>query len=115
MSDTGLKVDNPALRARATYPLASARALALRTVPGATIRSSELEEEHGKLIYSFDMKLPNKPGIEEVNVDATNGALIGHEHEDARAEHAEEQGEHAHRPARTHHTARPAPPAPAHP
>lgn len=86
--DTGLKVERGADRAQATFSLDSARALALRTVPGGAIRSSELERERGKLIYSFDVKVPGKRGIEEVNVDAKTGALVGREHEGEEDERA---------------------------
>ena len=119
--DTGLRVERGADRAKATFSLDSARALALRTVPGGAIQSSELEQERGKLIYSFDLKVPGKEGIEEVNVDATNGRLIGREHEGDEDEAAEARPARAARPARparTVHPARPAPttaPAPAHP
>lgn len=110
--DTALKVERGADRGMATFSLDSARALALRTVPGGAIRSSELEQERGKLIYSFDVKVPGKRGIEEVNVDAKTGALVGREHEGEADERAESRSEHAPRRA-----ARPTAPAPtpAHP
>ena len=43
---------------------------ALARVPGGTVHKGVLEEEDGKLIYSFEIKVPGKSGIEEVNVDA---------------------------------------------
>lgn len=112
--DTTLRVERGADRAQATFALDSARALALRTVPGGAIQSSELEQEHGKLIYSFDVKVPGKRGIEEVNIDAKTGALVGREHENDEDEHAESREEHAPRPAMAHPAAKPAT-APAHP
>ena len=112
--DTALKVERGADRALATFALDSARALALRTVPGGAIQSSELEQERGKLIYSFDVKVPGKRGIEEVNIDAKTGALVGREHEGDEDERAESRSEHA--PRRTPKPAAPAPAAaPAHP
>jgi uncharacterized membrane protein YkoI len=66
-----------------------ARAVVIRTVPGAKIESSENERERGTLIYSFDMRVAGKRGIEEVNVDAMTGALVAHEHESPEAERAE--------------------------
>jgi uncharacterized membrane protein YkoI len=77
------------LKAAAKISDDSARAVAMATVPNATIRSAELEREHGKLIYSFDMKVAGKSGIEEVNVDAVTGKLIAHEHETPKAEKKE--------------------------
>ena len=78
-----------ALAAEAKITMEAAKATALTKVPGGKIRSSELEREHGKLIYSFDIKVAGKPGIEEVNVDAIDGHVISVEHEGARAEKAE--------------------------
>jgi len=77
------------LKAAAKISDDSARAVAMATVPGGVIQSAELEREHGKLIYSFDMKVAGKSGIEEVNVDAINGKLVAHEHETPKAERKE--------------------------
>jgi uncharacterized membrane protein YkoI len=73
--------------ARMTMP--QARALASKTVPGATIQAGEIERENGKLIYSFDMKTKGKTGIDEVNIDAMTGTVIGNQHETPKAERAE--------------------------
>lgn len=67
----------------------AATATALGQVPGARVKSSEIERENGKLIYSFDLKVKGKSGIEEINVDALTGAVVAHEHENARAEKKE--------------------------
>jgi uncharacterized membrane protein YkoI len=70
------------LQKQATVTLASATATALKTVPGATVKSHELEREKGKLIYSFEMKTAGKSGIDEVNIDALTGVTVGKvEHE----------------------------------
>jgi uncharacterized membrane protein YkoI len=66
-----------------------ARALASKTVPGATIQAGEIERENGKLIYSFDMKTKGKTGIDEVNIDAMTGTVIGNQHETPKDERAE--------------------------
>jgi ribosomal protein L34E len=52
----------------------TALAIALKKVPGGEIKSAELEREHGKLIYSFDIKTAR--GITEVNVSAISGKVI---------------------------------------
>lgn len=84
---TGIKTDIPAALAReAKISLDSARAIATKRVPNGTIRSQELEREHGRLIYSFDMKVADKAGITEVNVNARTGAVVGVSHEGAKAE-----------------------------
>jgi uncharacterized membrane protein YkoI len=46
-----------------------------------TVKARELEVEHGFLIYSFDIKVAGKKGIEEVNVDAGDGKVLAREHE----------------------------------
>jgi uncharacterized membrane protein YkoI len=80
---------NAKLRAEAKIDEATARTTALKEVPNGVVQSSELEREKGKLIYSFDIKAPNKSGIEEVNVDAVSGAVLAHEHETAAKEKRE--------------------------
>ena len=62
---------------------AAATATALAKVPGGTVQSAEIEKEDGKLVYSFDIKVAGKSGIEEVLVDAMTGAVVGVEHDDA--------------------------------
>jgi uncharacterized membrane protein YkoI len=59
----------------------SACTAALSRVGGGEVVSLELEREHGKLIYSVDVKLAGKPGVEEVEVNAIDGSVIGVEHE----------------------------------
>lgn len=64
-----------------------ARATALKAAPGK-IKSEELENEKGKLIYSFD--IATRSGITEVNVDAITGKVIETKHETP-AEEAKEK------------------------
>ena len=73
-----------------------ARAAALKAVPGATIKSGELEKEHGKWIYSFDLKSGKE--IREVWVDPNTGAVLQNEVESAREEKAEAAAEKPHFP-----------------
>lgn len=87
--------DVPAdLAKQAKISLEKARATALAKVPHGEVRSEELEKEHGKLIYSFDIAVPGKPGIQEVNVSAITGKVIGVHHESAKDEKKEEAKEH---------------------
>ena len=67
----------------------AARAIALAKVPGARVKSYELERESGHLIYSFDLVTPGKSGVDEVHVDAMNGAVLAMVHEGPKAERAE--------------------------
>ena len=82
-----------ALRKEAKVAEADARKTALAQVPGGKVQSHELERENGKLIYSYDIKVAGKSGIEEVNIDAVTGAIVAHEHEDAKAEAKEKKAE----------------------
>ena len=68
-----------------------ARAVALKKAPGK-VKSEELENEHGKLIYSFDIATSAK-AITEVNVDALNGKIVAVQHENAAKEAAEKKQE----------------------
>ena len=72
---------------------AQARKIAAREVPTGRVQSAELEQEHGHLIYSFDIKVAGKSGIEEINVDAMNGKVLAHEHEGPAAERQEAKAE----------------------
>lgn len=82
------------LKKEAKVSLADAKATALKLVPGGKVKSSEIEREKGKLIYSFDIATKGKSGIDEVNVDAITGEVIGGvEHEDAKAEAKEKKAE----------------------
>jgi len=66
-------------QAKITPEVATATALA--KVPNGKVQAAEIEMEKKKLIYSFDIKVAGKSGIEEVAIDAMTGAVIGVEHE----------------------------------
>ena len=96
---SAVKEEKPGLLAQATVTPDSAKATALRAVAkGGTIREAEIEQEDGVLVYSFDIKLPGRKGIEEVLVDAKTGKVVKVEHEDAAAESAEEKKDAAKKP-----------------
>jgi uncharacterized membrane protein YkoI len=69
------------LWARATLSPDSAIKIAMARVPGGQVTKGELEEEDGRLIYSFDITVAGKSGEDEVHVDANTGAVVKHEHE----------------------------------
>lgn len=81
-----VKEDKPGLLAQATIRPDSARKLALARVPGSRVEAAEIEMEDGKLVYSFDLKVGNAKGIEEVLIDARSGKVVSVEHEDPAAE-----------------------------
>lgn len=64
------------LKALAKVTESDARAKALAKVPGGTVESVELEREHGKLIWSFDVRDPRSPNIIEIQIDAKNGRIV---------------------------------------
>lgn len=64
------------LPAQAEVAEADARAIALHEVPDGTIASAELEKEHGKLVWSFDIGRPMTNNLTEVQVDARSGAIV---------------------------------------
>jgi len=88
------KVD-PALAAESKITLDSARAIALQKVPNGSVASEELERENGHLIYSFDVRVPGKSGIQEVNVNALTGHVLGVHHEGPAAEKKEARADSA--------------------
>lgn len=59
----------------------------------ATVAESELEVERGCLVYSFDVQVAGKKGVEEVLVDAGTGKVLSREHETSKQEAAEARHE----------------------
>jgi uncharacterized membrane protein YkoI len=90
------KRDLPAaLMKRATVAEPDAAKTALAQVANASIKAVELEDENGKLIYSYELKVPGRSGIEEVNVDAKSGKVVNTEHETPASESREAKQEKA--------------------
>src|SRR5207237_9806076 len=87
----GYKKDLPdSLVREAKVTEAAAAATALAKVPKGAIESVELEREGGKLLYSYDIKVAGKSGIDEVQVNAMTGDIVGKVvHESAAAEKKE--------------------------
>jgi uncharacterized membrane protein YkoI len=73
-----------ALQAQAKISKADAQATALAKVPNGSVKEGELEREHGRLIWSFEINTPDTKDITEVNVDATSGEVVNVEHEKAK-------------------------------
>jgi Peptidase propeptide and YPEB domain len=68
-----------------------AKEIAMKQATGK-IKSSELEKENGKWIYSFDVRTA-KGTITEVNIDAYTGAVIDVQEENAQKEADEKKQE----------------------
>ena|SRR5438128_1142856 len=77
------------LASQARITKAQAQEIALRRAPG-TVESGELEREHGKLVYSFDIR-NSKGTIDEVQVSAITGKIARVEHETKAQEEAEKK------------------------
>ena len=70
------KCEAAALQSQAKVSKETAQAAALAKVPGGTVKDGELEKEKGKLIWSFDIALPDSKDIKEVAVDALTGEVL---------------------------------------
>lgn len=78
-----------AVKAPATVTREQATQTALARAPGATVRTAELEREHGRLIWSFDLSHPGRSGVTEIQVDAKTGKVVSRKKESASQESAE--------------------------
>jgi uncharacterized membrane protein YkoI len=58
-----------------------AERIALTRVPGGMIKEGELETEHGKLVWSFEIAQRTSPDVIEVQVDAMTGEVVAMETE----------------------------------
>ena len=83
--------NKPGLLKKARITADSAIAVAKARLPKAAIQAAEIERENGKLIYSFDFRTPGRSGIDEVNVDAMTGHLVGKVSHESAADEANEE------------------------
>ena len=58
-------------------------------ISGASISSGGLEVEDGCLLYTYDIKVPSRKGVQEVIIDAGTGKVLNVEHESPAKEAAE--------------------------
>jgi uncharacterized membrane protein YkoI len=79
------------LAKQAKITMEQARETALKRAPG-NVESGELEKEHGKLVYSFDIR-NSKGTITEVQVSAISGKVVRVERENKKQEAAEKDKE----------------------
>lgn len=70
------KDSQAALMAEAKVTQAQANATALAKVPNGIVKSSELERERGRLVWSFDVAQPSAKGVTEIQVDAKTGKIV---------------------------------------
>ena len=86
------------LSKQAKITMERAREIALQRAPG-TVEEAELEREHGKLVYSFDIR-NDRGTITEVQVNAKDGSIVSVEEEDAQKEAEEKRQEEREKAAR---------------
>jgi Peptidase propeptide and YPEB domain len=72
-----------------------AEKIALTSVAHGVVKSVELEKEHGKLVWSFDIARPGTKEITEVQVDAKTGQIVLVENETPAQQAAEAQADKA--------------------
>ncbi|NML43194.1 PepSY domain-containing protein [Ramlibacter sp. G-1-2-2] len=77
------------LQAQARIGQDQAERTALALVPNGKVHSSELEREHGKLVWSFDISQDGSRDMTEVQVDALTGKVVSKKKESAAQEAAE--------------------------
>jgi len=76
------------LMKEATITKADAEKTALARVPQGAIKSAELEKEHGKLVWSFDIARPWTKDFTEIQVDAKSGKIVAVKSENPRPKNA---------------------------
>ena len=91
----GCAANEARLASRAKVTRAQAETTALKNAPGGRVKEGELEEEHGRLVWSFDIARPGTRNLTEVQVDAITGKVVSteietpeHEAREAAAEKA---------------------------
>lgn len=85
---------SPARHAQLTRE--AAERIALAKVPAGVVESAELEREHGALVWSFDIAVPDSKDIHEIQVDAASGAIVASEIETPRAQARERAADKQH-------------------
>src|SRR5262245_51396391 len=83
------KVKQERLEAKAKVSKADAQKTAMAKVPNGTVKAGEIEEEDGKLIWSFDLNTPGTKDITEVTVNAMTGEVVSVDKESAADEKKE--------------------------
>jgi uncharacterized membrane protein YkoI len=78
--------------AKVTGRVAMKAALEKVAANGAIIHHGGLEVEDGCLVYTYDIKVPNRSGFLEVFIDAGTGDVLKVDFESAEADAAERSG-----------------------
>jgi len=78
---SGCATSQAELQAQAKISQGDAEKTALTKAPGGTIKETELEKEHGKLVWSIEIATPGERDLTEVHVDAVTGEIVAVEKE----------------------------------
>jgi hypothetical protein len=75
-------ISNASLPGLAKVSQADAQATALATIaaPDASKAQGKLEVDRGCLVYTVEIRVPGKMGVEEVIVDAGTGSVLSKRH-----------------------------------
>jgi hypothetical protein len=87
----GCATSQARLEAQAKVSRSEAEKIALARVTGGTIKEGELEEERGKLVWSFEIATPGTADITEILVNAITGEVVATEKEAPAPQGKEEQ------------------------
>ena len=82
------------LKAEAKISKKTAIQIVLAKVPQGKVKEAELEKEHGRLVWSMDIAVPNTEDILEVQVDAKSADVVAIEIESRAAQEKEAKAEH---------------------
>jgi uncharacterized membrane protein YkoI len=72
------------LTQQAKITKAQAEHIALAKVPHGSVKSAEIENEKGRLVWSFDIARPGTRDITEILIDAKTGKIISTQAESPR-------------------------------
>ena len=100
VSQAGAADKKAKLEAKAKISKAAAQKTALAKAPEGKIKESELEEEKGKLVWSFDIATPGTKDITEIQVDAVTGEVVSVEKETPADQKKEKQEKKAEKKAK---------------
>lgn len=77
----GLSGSQLAALAQVSQAEAEKTAVAKIGAKDVSIVGAELESEHGCLIWTLDLRITGKSGVQEVHIDAGNGNVLSVKHE----------------------------------
>ena len=92
---SGKGLSEAELTKQAKITKAQAQQIALAKVYHGVVKSAEIENEKGHLVWSFDIAKPNTKDITEIQVDAISGRIVRTEIEKLKDQAKEAAGEKA--------------------